>query len=430
MNENTKAVATRATDPNQSLAAMLDQASVELRRVAPKYVNIQRMIALVIEAKQRNPLLANCSPASVVNFCKRCAEAGTDRIGAGGMWAVPFYNTKTGTYEMTPIPDWRLLIEKAKKAKAIKHATAEAVYENDHFEYERGLEPKLVHRPALSNRGKLRAVYCIYVLPDDTKDFVVMDWEADVVPIRNRTNAWKSWIKDKQENPWVTAEAEQAKKTVVKRAMKLFEGASPELTKLIEVDNVVFGFGDMETASRVPIAEPKAIAMPSEIPPAQTLESEHIPPTSSVPPDQSGQMVVTGILEEVSIKSGEKNGKPWTKYGLRISGEWYGTFDAKIGEAAHELEGQNVRAEWAQDGKYKTVISVTAAANNETTSPATADDSAVGLIQRLMPYESGFPRLFKRGCEHIGIGVAEWKTAPAKALERLLDWLDVESLRE
>lgn len=264
MAEENKSVPARVTDPNQSLAKMLNDAMPELRKVAPKYVNLTRMVSLAIEAKMRNQMLEKCSPVSVLNFCKRCAEAGTDRVGAGGMWAVPFWNKKSGTYDMIPMPDWRLIIEKAKKAKAITHATAEAVYENDVFDYERGLNPGLVHKPALSNRGKLKAVYCVYVLPDGTKDFAVMDIAEDIEPIHKRSKAADS-------GPWVTDYAEMAKKTVVKRAMKTFEGASIELTALISADNIASGYIDAEVvAPRAPVT------MPVEIPEATTAAPQEV----------------------------------------------------------------------------------------------------------------------------------------------------------
>jgi recombination protein RecT len=238
----------RNVDPQQALVKMLNDALPEMKKIAPKFVNLQRLVSLAIEAR-KNPILAKSSPMSVLNFCKKCAEWGTDRVGAGGVWAVPFWSEKLQAFEMTPIPDWRLLIEKAKKAKAIKHATAEAVYENDIFEYERGLTPTLRHVPARTNRGKITAVYCAYILPDDTKDFVVMEWEDEVVPIKNRSKA--------KSGPWVTDPAEMGKKTVVKRAMKLFDGASIDLTKMIDADNVVNGYVDIpQIETREPISMP------------------------------------------------------------------------------------------------------------------------------------------------------------------------------
>jgi len=244
----------KPVDDSQALDKTLSAALPELRRLAPQYVNVNRLLALAIEAKMRNSLLAKTSIASVVAFCKRCAEWGTDRVGAGGVWPVPFWNSKTNSYDMTPIPDWRLLIEKAKKAKAITHATAEIVRERDKFSFARGMHPELVHVPALGAQGKIIAAYCLYTLPDGSKDFVVMSW-GEIEAIRNRSKAWLTYQKDQTKvSPWNTDEGEMTKKTVVKRAMKLFEGASIELTQLLEADHAVMGFE--------PLPEPAPITMP------------------------------------------------------------------------------------------------------------------------------------------------------------------------
>jgi recombination protein RecT len=247
----------REVNPEETLAKMLQDAQPAMKRLAPKYVNIQRLTSLAIEVSSRNPTLAKCSPVSVLNFCKRCAEWGTDRIGAGGVWPVPFWNKKANCFEMTPIPDWRLLIEKSKKAKAIKDAYVDVVREKDAFDYSRGTSPELIHKPARGDRGKITEVYCVYVLPDDTKNFVVMDWENEVLPIRDRSKAWQAWLSDKRSCPWVTDEAEMGKKTVAKRAMKLFEGASPELTAMLEVDNAFNGNVEIDVTPRAPIALPE-----------------------------------------------------------------------------------------------------------------------------------------------------------------------------
>jgi len=344
------AVAKREVDPSQSLMKMINDAMPELRRVAPKYVNIQRMVSLAIEAKLHNSQLANCSPISVLNFCKKCVEAGTDRVGAGGMWPVPFGG------EMVPIPDWRLLVEKAKKAKAIKHAMAEAVYEADEFLVERGMNPNLIHRPALANRGKIKAVYCVVTLPDDTKDFVVMDWNADVIPIRNRSNAWKSG----KSNPWQTDEVEMGKKTVIKRTMKLFEGASIELTQLLEMDNVVNGYADA-TIQPEPIAMPKAIETTATEVPPPVAGNATTQSTSETPGEgtQEGRSEVRGVVEKITAKQGTKaNGDPYTTYGVFISGERYGTFSNDLAANAKELEHAEVLFTWEQDGKFKNLKTI------------------------------------------------------------------------
>lgn len=261
-------------DKNKNaLAVLLENNKDELKLIAPKYVNVNRLIGLALEA-YKNPTLAKCTPASVVKFCKSLAEAGTDRIGAGGMWAVPFRNNKTGEMEIQSIPDWRLLIEKARRAKVIKHGTAEAVYEKDVFSFERGLNPSLIHKPTLTERGELIAVYFVYTLPDGSKDFVVMGRE-EIDKIKQRSKA-------RDTGPWVTDYAEMAKKTVVKRGLKVFEGASPELANLIDKDNAVIGYEEQYLGE--PIAEPKPKQKVIEPEPAPAPEPEPETPTPPPPP--------------------------------------------------------------------------------------------------------------------------------------------------
>lgn len=46
------------------------------------------------------------------------------------------------------------------------------------------------------------------------------------------------------------------------------------------------------------------------------------------------------------------------------------------------------------------------------------------LINRLLPYEDGFPKAMKRFCEEMGLDAEEWKSAPVPALKKLLAKLD------
>jgi len=262
------ATETKQVDESQALVKILNEAMPDLKRLAPKYVNLSRLMALALEARIKNPVLAKCNIASVVAFCKRCAEWGTDRVGAGGVWPVPFWNSKTNSYDMTAIPDWRLLVDKAKKAKAITHASPEVVREGDVFEVTRGTHPDIDHRPKL-DASKIIAAYCVYTLPDGTKDFTVMSWE-EIEGIRNRSKAWQNYLKDNTKLcPWNTDPGEMGKKTVTKRALKLFEGASIELAQLLEADNVVMGYASLTPPE--PITMPKAI----ETTATQTEEAGH-----------------------------------------------------------------------------------------------------------------------------------------------------------
>lgn len=263
----------RKVDDSQALVKVLNEAMPDLARLAPKYVNVNRLMALALEARMRTPLLAKCSIDSIVAFCKRTAEWGTDRVGAGGVWPVPFWSSKNNCYEAVAIPDWRFIIEKAKKAHAIKHATADVVREGDVFEVVRGLNPNLIHKPAPGGTGAVIAAYCTYTLPDGMRDFQVM-WLGELEKVRDSSNAWKSYLKDKTKTcPYNYWPEEMHKKAVTKRTLKTFEGASIELSQLLEADHVAMGF-DRFGEQPEPIAMPRAIGPAPEETTGEAEESK------------------------------------------------------------------------------------------------------------------------------------------------------------
>jgi hypothetical protein len=91
--------------------------------------------------------------------------------------------------------------------------------------------------------------------------------------------------------------------------------------------------------------------------PAPSMPTEQPEPAPS-----NADQFASGILDDVVIKTGTKNNKPWTKYGLVVDGQAYGTFDAKIGKLAEELKGQMVVVTWMQDGKFRNALEISLAA--------------------------------------------------------------------
>lgn len=112
--------------------------------------------------------------------------------------------------------------------------------------------------------------------------------------------------------------------------------------------------------SREPIAEPTAL------PPAVDVESTvktDQPATATdkpadLPPDPLPANTVTGIAEQISVKPTKKGGN---RYSVLISGEWYSTFDDKLGRIAEGLRGAEVTAEYVVDGEYRNLTAIAAA---------------------------------------------------------------------
>jgi recombinational DNA repair protein RecT len=114
------------------------------------------------------------------------------------------------------------------------------VYTNDVFEYERGLEPKLIHRPAMQGpRGEFSCVYAVYHLKSGFSDFVVLSRE-DVESYRRRSPAQKG----EATGAWKTDYAAMAKKTAIRRIAPYLPMQVDDLDRAVAVDERVVNLDD------------------------------------------------------------------------------------------------------------------------------------------------------------------------------------------
>ena len=357
-----------------TLRDLLEKAKPRLAEVAPKHLSIDRLVRLLLVASSRNPKILECTSESVLRFAMSCSSAGLEPIGAGGMWPVPFRNNKTNTMELTAIPDYRGLVNCAKRAKCITDAYAEVVREKDQFNYELGTEPFIKHKPARGDRGELEAAYCVIVLPGGTKRFEVMGRE-EIHGIRNRSQAWRAFLKYKKEGPWNTDESECFRKTIVRRAMKPFVGASSQLDAAVEADDLASGV--IDNAIPAPIAMPKALPpatpegdapeskpataedddnipmggeVPAECKPKQEQEAPpetETPKNKRMPNELPSDKMESKVVDMVSETKTDKNGKEYVVVRF-ASGEKITVYDKKF----DIVPGESVLVELVQSGKY------------------------------------------------------------------------------
>lgn len=262
-----------------TLRELLESQRDRFQEVAPKYLSVERVTRLLLAACSRSPKVMECSTPSVLLFAMRCCETGLEPIGAGGAWPVPFRNTKHDPpiMELQFIPDWRGLIQTAKRTQQIRHAYADVIYEEDKYDYRKGDDPHLEHRPAIMTRGKPLAAYAIVLLPDGEKHIELMSYQ-EIEAIRGRSKAGDY-------GPWKTDWAEMAKKTVVRRALKPF-ASSPQLAAAIEYDNEASGLRtDIATPLNVAHTTSRAAALAEKIAP----EAPEPEPLSPAPATQEGE---------------------------------------------------------------------------------------------------------------------------------------------
>lgn len=124
----------------------------------------------------------------------------------------------------------------------------------------------------------------------------------------------------------------------------------------VDATLTVTGAGDLFTQDLIDEDEEPEKA-PIKMP---TMKTPQTTTVSTTDPADSGGTPVTGIIEAVSAKPGKKkNGDEYTRYGIKIGDEWYGTFSDTIGKEAEELKGSEATVIYIDDGKYKTATSIT-----------------------------------------------------------------------
>ncbi len=122
---------------------------------------------------------------------------------------------------------------------SVKWVKAELVKELDVFEYQ-GMGKEPLHRfNPFKDRGTTLGAYCVAKTHDEEFIVEMMSIE-EIYSIRDRSEAWKSYEKDKSKrNPWVTDESEMIKKTVIKRGYKSWPmtDTRQRFEKAIDVSN-------------------------------------------------------------------------------------------------------------------------------------------------------------------------------------------------
>ena len=203
-------------DPGATIAALFERPAVKNRLVAamPKWLNPDRLLRLAVTAIRNNPMLLKCTQKSLLSCVMGCATLGLEpEPFLGQVYFVPYYNKKIGGYEAQLIPGYRGYLTLARRSGEVQSVQAQCVYENDQFELKFGLEPKCDLLPAEGDRGGFKGAFVIFTYKDGSYSFDYMP-KLDIDAIRDRSKA-------KTDGPWVTDYAEMAKKTVIRRHVKV-----------------------------------------------------------------------------------------------------------------------------------------------------------------------------------------------------------------
>jgi recombination protein RecT len=184
-----------------------------IAQVLPKHISPDRLTRIAINVIRTNPQLLQCNLPSLMGGVMEAAKLGLEPGMMGQCYLIPFNNRKAQTMEAQFIIGYRGLIDLVRRSGQVSTIGAQTVYQNDIFEFEYGLEDKLVHKPTLVDRGAPIAYYAIAKMKDGGYNFLVMS-RQDVEKHRD------TFSKAKNFGPWVEHFDEMAKKTVLRALIK------------------------------------------------------------------------------------------------------------------------------------------------------------------------------------------------------------------
>lgn len=170
--------------PKPSLVQVVQRMQPEIERALPKHLDADRMARLALTVMRQSQMakekgitrtsLMDATPESFVGSLLTAAALGLEPGTSGEAYLVPYLDRKADVVECQLIIGYQGMVKLFWQHPLAKHIDAQAVYENDRFDYSYGLEPRLDHRPALGDRGNVVAYYAVASLTTGAKTFVVL----------------------------------------------------------------------------------------------------------------------------------------------------------------------------------------------------------------------------------------------------------------
>ena len=217
---------------NMSIADMIKTLEPEIKKALPSVITPERFTRMALSCLNTTPKLAECSQMSFLSALMNAAQLGLEpNTPTGQAYLIPFRNK--GRMECQFQVGYKGLLDLVYRNPDIQTVQAQCVYENDTFVYELGLEPKLVHKPALKDKGGMICAYAFWKSKNGGFGFEVMSKEDIDAHAKRFSQGFSSSY-----SPWKTNYEEMAKKTVIKKCLK-YAPIRSDFTRQISNDETI-----------------------------------------------------------------------------------------------------------------------------------------------------------------------------------------------
>lgn len=197
-----------AEKKDNSMVGLIRRMEPQIRKALPSVITPERFTRMVLTALSSSPKLQACTPMSFMGAMMQAAQLGVEpNTPLGQAYLIPY----GGVCQFQL--GYKGLIDLAYRSGEVSSIQAHEVHENDTFTYEYGLEPKLRHVPAQTDRGPVTFYYAVLKLKNGGVGFEVTSREDVEKFAMKKSKAYNN-------GPWKTDFDEMAKKTVLKKVLK------------------------------------------------------------------------------------------------------------------------------------------------------------------------------------------------------------------
>lgn len=298
-----------------TLSGLLNRYKEQIAMALPKHLTAERMIRVALTAVGRNQKLQECNPATIAGCVVQASILGLEPDGIlGEAYLVPFYNKKAnnnrGGMECQLIVGYQGLLKLVRNTGDLKMIDVQEVCLNDEFDYEKGMEPYLRHKPAMGERGPIQMYWAGAVMINGGTQFEVMT-VSDIERHRDR------YSKSKDFGPWKDSPEWMFKKTVLRKLAKLLpksaqaahavaldERAEAGLAQRFTVD-VPIELHQQSDGSEAPQVEAGAVVqMPQRLSEAQPAAATDAPAASPPPDEKKEKQRLRKVIEKYMKEQG------------------------------------------------------------------------------------------------------------------------------
>ena len=207
----------------------------EIKKALPSVMTPERFMRMALSATNMSPKLLQCEKMTFLSALMSAAQLGLEpNTPLGQAYLIPYWSNKRKKYECQFQIGYQGYKDLFYRNENNCNVDAYPVYENDEFSYELGLNPNIIHKPALINRGKVIAYYSVW--KSKTGGFGI-----SVMSMEDMENFYKEKVepnKKGKSSPWDTDYEAMAKKTVLKRNLK-YAPLNSDIRRLIMNDETV-----------------------------------------------------------------------------------------------------------------------------------------------------------------------------------------------